>query len=184
MHAESWQRHNIDKRPSSLENYTSHFIWKGLKGLLKVLLCERLVGGWIELQHMDPHSYGHNSVSFPFSWAVQLGTWGPSLSGTGSSFQHLLSNCNWTSTAQSGAWGPPLLGGGFLYCIFSSTDWTSCALSYIIVRRPPSSCGHHKSHSFNPDAPVIYTGAFAILTAWPGSVCYSTVWGTTLYLLG
>ena len=23
-----------------------------------------------------------------------------------------------------------------------------------------------------PDAPVIYTGAFPILTAWPGSVCY------------
>ena len=23
-----------------------------------------------------------------------------------------------------------------------------------------------------PDAPVIYTGAFPILTAWPGSICY------------
>ena len=76
----------------SLEKYTSHFIWKGSKGLLKVLLCERWVGGWTELQHIDPHSYGHNSVSFPFSWAAQSGTWGPSLSGTCSSFQHLLSN--------------------------------------------------------------------------------------------
>ena len=34
----------------------------------------------------------HNSVSFPFSWAAQPGAWGPSLSGTCSSFQHLLSN--------------------------------------------------------------------------------------------
>ena len=55
-----------------------------------------------------------------------------------------------TATAQSGAWGPTLLGAGFLYPILSPTDWTSCALSYIIVQHPPSSCGHHKSHSFNP----------------------------------
>ena len=45
----------------------------------------------------------------------------------------------------------------------------------------PKSFGHHKSHSFNqsrswlyfdiprPDAPVIYTGEFPILTALPGS---------------
>ena len=77
---------------SSLEKYISHFIWKGSKGLLKVLLCKRWVGDWTELQHIDPHSYGHNSLSFPFSWAAQPGAWGPSLSGTWSSFQHLLSN--------------------------------------------------------------------------------------------
>ena len=52
------------------------------------------VWDWTELQHTDPHSYGHNSVSFPFSWAAQLGAWEPSLSGTCSSIQHLLSNCN------------------------------------------------------------------------------------------
>ena len=89
------QKHNDTMKTSghsSLEKYTSHFIWKGLKGLLKVLLCERWVGDWIELQHIDPHSYGHNSVSFPFSWAAQPGAWGPSLSGTWSPFQHLLSN--------------------------------------------------------------------------------------------
>ena len=55
-----------------------------------------------------------------------------------------------TATAQSGAWGPTLLGAGFLYRILSPTDWISCALSYIIFQRPPSSCGRHKSHSFNP----------------------------------
>ena len=77
---------------SSLEKYTSHFIWKGSKGLLKVLLCERWVGDWTELQHIDPHSYSRNSVSFPFSWAAQPGAWGPSLSGTWFSFQQLISN--------------------------------------------------------------------------------------------
>ena len=84
---------------TSLEKYTSHFIWKGSKGLLKVLLCERWVGDWTELQHIDPHSYGHNSVSFPFSWAAQPGAWGLSLSGTWSSFQHLLSN--WSEALNS-----------------------------------------------------------------------------------
>ena len=77
---------------TSLGKYTSHFIWKGSKGLLKVLLCERWVGDWTELQHIDPHSYGHNSISFPFSWAAQPGGWEPNLSGTWFSFQHLLSN--------------------------------------------------------------------------------------------
>ena len=40
--------------------------------------------------------------------------------------------------------GPASLGAGSLYRILSPTHWTSCALSYIIVWRPPSSCGHHK----------------------------------------
>ena len=69
------QNHNDDTIKTSghrsLEKYTSHFIWKGSKGLLKALLCERWVGGWTELQHIDPHSYGHISVSFPVL------NWGP-----------------------------------------------------------------------------------------------------------
>ena len=63
------QNHNDAMKMSedtSLEKYTSHFIWKGLKGLLKVLQWEG-VGDRTELQHIDPHSYGHNSISFPFS---------------------------------------------------------------------------------------------------------------------
>ena len=106
------QKHNDAMKTSghrSLEKYTSHFIWKGSKGLLKVLLCEKWVEDWTELQHIDPHSYGHKSVSFPFSWAAQPGAWGPSLSGTWSSFQHLLSNSLglWTPTAQSGVLRAP-----------------------------------------------------------------------------
>ena len=50
------------------------------------------VGDWTELQHIDPHSIGHNRISFPFSWAAQPGAWRSSLSGTCSSFQLLLSN--------------------------------------------------------------------------------------------
>ena len=99
---------------------------------LKVLLCERWVGAWTELQHIDPHSYGHNSVSYPFSWAAQMGAWGPSLSGTCSSFQHLLSNWSELQLINWGSWGPPLLGAGFLY----HTAWTSCHGGYIIIWRP------------------------------------------------
>ena len=71
------------------------------------------VGDWTELQHIDPHSIGHNSVSFLFSWATQ-----------------------------PGAWEPTLLGVGFLYRTLSPTDWISCAPSYIIVWHPPSSWGY------------------------------------------
>ena len=77
------QQHNKDERLSSLEKYTSHFIWKGSKELLKVLLWEGL-GNRTELQHIDPHSYGHNSVSFPISWAHSAGCW--------FSLPHLISN--------------------------------------------------------------------------------------------
>ena len=89
--------------------------------LLKVLLCERWVGDGTELQHINPHSYGHNSVSFPFSWAAQPGALGASLSGTWSSFQHLLSNWSELQLLNRGSWWPPLLCAGSLYSILSPT---------------------------------------------------------------
>ena len=92
----------------------------------------------------------------------------------------------WTLTAQSGTWEPPLLGASFLYRILSPTDWTSSPPSYIIIWRPlfflrasqfrtqfnPSTV-KVISWYLRPDAPVIYTGVFPILTAWPGSICYN-----------
>ena len=85
------------------------------------------VGDRTELQHIDPHSIGHNRVSFPFSWTAQPGAWGPSLSGCWFSLPHLISN---SSDHQ--------------------TDWISCALSYIIVQCPPSSCEHHNFALIQP----------------------------------
>ena len=100
MHARNitaqWRRATQFFRKIYLPLDWKGFVWEG-------------VGDWTELQHIDPHSNGHNSVSFPFSWA-----------------------------AQPGAWGPTLLGAGFLDRILSPIDWTSCALSYIIVQCPPS----------------------------------------------
>ena len=158
---------------TSLEKHTSHFIWKGSKGLLKVLLSEWWVGDWTELQHIDSHSDGHNSVSLPFSWAAQPGAWGPSLSGTWSSFQHRLSN--WSE----------------LQLIWTPTDLNILSPGYIIIWHPPTTCERHNfalnsnprqsrspliSRYLRPDAPVIYTGAFLLLTAWSGrrSICITS----------
>ena len=93
----------------------------------------------------------------------------------------------WSPNSQSGAWGLPLLSAGFLYRILSPTGLVSkltdflSSPSYIIVQRPPSFCGRHNfaliqpvhGQGYNiliiprPDEPVIYIGAFPILTARP-----------------
>ena len=75
-------------------------------------------------------------------------------------------------------------------------DWISCALSYIMVQRPPSSCGRHnfalilrvhgQGYNFDilrPDAPVIFTGAFPILTARPGRWSIYNTWMNTLVVM-
>ena len=137
MHAEPQQRHNIDERHSSLEKYTSHFIWKGC--------VWEGVGDRTELQNIDPHSYGHNSVSFPFSWAAQPGSWGPSLSETCSSIQHLFSNSS----------DPQL------------TDFLSSP-GYIMIWRPLFFLRASQSHSFNPST-------VKVITSWyssTGITCY------------
>ena len=104
---------------------------------------------------LTPNSFGYHSLSFLFSWAAQPGDWGPSL-----------------------CWDMVLIPASSLQLI-----WTSCHWGYIIIWCPPTSCEHHIHTQFNPstvkvipwylrpDAPVIYTGAFLILTARPGSIC-------------
>ena len=57
-------------------------------------MCERELETEQNCNLLTPHSIGHNHVSFPFSWAANPRAWWPSLSGTCSSIQHLLSNCN------------------------------------------------------------------------------------------
>ena len=121
-------------------------------------------GDGTELQHIDPHSFGHKRVFFPFSWAAQPGAWGPASLCAGFLYR-ILSPTRMISNSQSGAWGLPLLGAGFLYRILSPTDWISCALSYIIIQRQSSSCGRHKLHSF-------------ILSTVKVILCYSSTGGT------
>ena len=120
-------------------------------------MCERKLETEQNCNILTPHSTGHNRVSFPFS-----------------------------CPAQPEAWGPTLLGAGFLYrilsptgLVFKLTDFLSSP-SYIIVQRPLHLVGvtialiqpiHGQGYNSDipqPDAPVIYIGAFPILTAQPG----------------
>ena len=123
-----------------------------------VLLCERWVGDWAKLQHMVIIVFLSCSPGL-----LNRGPRGPAFLGAGFLYRILSP----TATAQSGAWGPTLLGTGFLCCFLSPTDWTSCALSYIIVWRPPSSCGRDKSHSFNPSVVKVIFWYFST-----GCTCY------------
>ena len=118
-----WRRATQFFRKIYLSLYWKGCVWEGVRDRT-------------ELQHIDPYSYGHNSVSFPFSCPAQPVAWGPSLSGTCSSFQHLFSNWSELQLLNRGSYRPLLLGAGFLYRILSPTT--------------QSSCGRHKSHSFSP----------------------------------
>ena len=192
------QNHNDDtiktSGHTSLAKYTSHFIWKGSKGLLKVLLCESRVGDWTELQHIDPHSYGHNNVSFPFSWAAQPGGWGSSLSGTWSSFQHLLSKSSEALNSNRSIGGPEgplcwvlvLSTASYLQLtdFLSSPGLYNCSTPtfFLWASQIALNSTRPRSRSYpdipRPDALVIYTGAF-LLTAWPGSICNTSTLNTT-----
>ena len=107
---------------SSLEKYTSHFI-ESVRKDYEVYYCVR---GELENEKncniLTPHSYGHNSVSFPFSWAAQPGAWGPSL-----------------------CWDIVLIPASSLQLI-----WTSCRRNYMIIWRQPPSCKRYNSHSVQP----------------------------------
>ena len=64
---------------SSLVKYTSHFIRRGYERVTKGLWVRGELETEQRLQHIDPHSSGYSSISFPISWAAQPGAWGPSL---------------------------------------------------------------------------------------------------------
>ena len=126
---------------TSLEKYTNHFIWKGC--------VWEGVGGWAELQHIDPYSYSYNSVSFPFWWAAQPGSCGGGLP----LWEMFLIPAS-TPTDLN------FLSPGLYNNLTSTLLPASVTIS------------HSRSRSYpdipRTDAPLTYTGAFPILTAWPG----------------
>ena len=88
-------QHNNDEltqffRKIYLSPYWKGCVWEG-------------VGDRTELQHIDPpSSSGHSSASFSFSWAAQLGAWGPSLSAERADSHRPIWNTDfklWTPTA-------------------------------------------------------------------------------------
>ena len=109
MHAE----HNDTIKTTSGTLYWKGCVWEG-------------VGDQTELQHIDPHSIGHNCISFPFFWAAQSGAWGPSLFGCWFSLPHLISNSSDLQTAQWGPWGPLLLS-----TVFSTASFLQLWLNFL-----------------------------------------------------
>ena len=96
------------------------------------------------------------SVSFPFSWAAQPGTWGPATLGHVSQssilfLTRLITNCS------IGGREPTLLGAGFLYLILSptglvsKTNWLPVFTELYNSSTPPFFCGRHNCiHSTHP----------------------------------
>ena len=80
------------------------------------------IGDRTELQHFDPHSIGHNHVSFPFFCAVQPGAWGPASLGAGflyrtASYLQLV----WSPTINRGLRAPS--AGCSLSLVHLVSDW-------------------------------------------------------------
>ena len=124
--------HNNNERQSSLEKYTSHFIERVVyeRELETEQNCNILTPTLLAITTFLSHSPG----------LLNRGPGGPAFLG------HVPQSSIFSPTGLISK----LLGAGFLYRILSPTDWISCALSYIIVQRPPSTCWQHKLHSFNP----------------------------------
>ena len=144
---------------SSFEKYTSHFIERVRKGYERYY-CVR---GELETEQncniLAPTLMAITMLLSRSPGLLNRGPGGPASAGTWFSFQHPLSN--WSSL---------------------QLIWTSCRRSYITIWRPPTFCKRHNftlnstqsrspliSWYLRPDAPVIYTGAFLLLTAWPES---------------
>ena len=83
LHIHAEYNDTMKTKTQFLEKYTSHFIWK-------VCVWEG-VGDRTELQHIDPHSYGHQRCVFP---VLQGCSWGPGASHSGCwlPLPHLVSN--------------------------------------------------------------------------------------------
>ena len=150
------QKHNDAIKTSghsSLEKYTSNFIWKGSKGL-----CVR------------------------GSWRLnRTATYWPPLFWLSQPFFPILLGCSIGGLGAQPLWDMVLIPASSLQLI-----WTSCRRGYIIIWCPPTSCEHHNfalnstprqsrssliSWYLWPNAPVIYIGAFLLLTARPESIC-------------
>ena len=139
------------------------------------------VGDRTELQHIDPHSFGHNRVSFPFFWAAQAGAWGLSLSGCWFSLPHLISNSCDAQLSIGGLRAPS--AGCWFPLLQLVSNWLNFLCTELYNSSRPPSCGRHNfapiqlvhGQGYNsdiprPDTPVIYTGAFPILSARPGHI--------------
>ena len=149
MHAE----HNDDtiktSRHSSLEKYTSHFIER--------VVCERESETEQRLLHIEPLNLLAFTTLFP----------------------------NLLGCSTGGLGAQPLRGHGSHSSILSPTDlnflspglYNNLTITYFLRASQFALNSTVKvAHWYlRPVAPVIYTGAFLLLTAWLGSVCNNAI---------
>ena len=136
------------------------------------------VGERTEMQHIDPHSIGHNRVSFPFPGLLNRGPGGPASLGHDPQ-SSIFSQTGLIPNSSIGGLRAPSAG-----CWLSLPHLVSNWLNFLCTKLYNSSTTtflgvtscthstHRQSRLYSviprPDAPVIYTGTFPILTAWPG----------------
>ena len=123
---------NNRRRKTSLTKYSSHFICKGSKRLLKVCVWEG-VGDRTELKYFDPHSYGRQCCVFLVLLMLNRRPWGPLcwvLAFFTASYQQLL----WTPI-QSGLPMTPSAGCGFYlpHLVFSHPNSTVTVLTSVLT---------------------------------------------------
>ena len=112
-------QHNKDERTQFFRKIYLSLNLKGSERVTKYIICERWVGDWIKLQHIDHHSSGHSSISFSLSWAAQPVALEPSL-----------------------CWDMVLIPASSI-----QPSWSSCRWGYIIIWHLPTSCERHNSHT-------------------------------------
>ena len=135
----------------------------GSKGLLKVLLCERELETEQNCNILTPTLM---AITAFFSRSPGLLNRGP---GGPSSLGHVPHSSIFSPTGLNSNWLDFLSSPG-LYNCSTSTFFLWASQIALNSTRPRSRLYPDIPR---PDAPVIYTGAFPILTAWPGSLCYT-----------
>ena len=86
-------QHNRDEWTQFFRKIYLSLYSKGFERVTKRIMCERLVGDWTELQHIDPPTL--LAITAFLSRSPRLLNRGPGIpasAGTWFSFQHLLSN--------------------------------------------------------------------------------------------
>ena len=135
---------------SSLEKYTSHFIWKGYERFIVWEVSWRLNK---DCNILTPSSSGYSSASFSFCWAAQPGAWVAASAETRFlllELQQLTPNSVSKLTRTS-------YGTGLYNCLTP----TCFSERRICTQFNPSTVKVIPWY-LRPDAPVIYTGAFLI----------------------
>ena len=126
-----------------LEKYTSHFIWK--------VCVWKGVGDRTELQHIDPHSYGHQHYVFLVLQGCSTGGPGTQLSAGGRFLYSSISPTLLIPKTQSGVPRAPSAGCwlSLPHLVTNGSVFTELYSSLT----PPTSCGRHNcTHSTHPQS--------------------------------